>query len=62
VTAAEQLWLPSTLPIDPRSLLGAEPIERGRAYNAVDLDAWQRAAAEEALRMVNDGIYPEAGR
>lgn len=48
------------LPIDPRSLLGTEPIERGQLYNDANLDSWQRQAAEQALRMVLAGTYPEA--
>jgi hypothetical protein len=62
VTAPAESRPGTSLPIDPRSLVGLEPLDRGRAYNEADLDHRQRAAAEEALRMVRAGTYPEARR
>ena len=64
MSATRQLrpTLDSTMPIDPRSLVGVPPIERGTAYNVADLDHRQRQAVEEALRMVVAGTYPEAAR
>jgi hypothetical protein len=60
--ASSQLQLPpgARLPIDPTDLVDVEPIDRGRAYNVIDLDSWQRACVEEARRMVIAGTYPEA--
>jgi hypothetical protein len=69
-SVAEQLHFGTTLPIearlplDPRALQEAhlEPLARGRLYNLLDLDSWQRACVEEALRMVAEGIYRGAER
>ena len=50
------------LPLDPVSLVRLEltPLERGtKIYNRLDLDSWQRAAAEQAIRMVDAGHYPD---
>lgn len=52
----------TSIPIDPRELVGLEPIQRGKRYNVADLDHSQRRAVEQALRMVVEGTYPEAGR
>ena len=54
---AAQLAPAASLPLDPAELLDLEPLERGRLYNLLDLDSWQRGCAEEARRMVAAGTY-----
>jgi hypothetical protein len=53
---------PLTLPLRPEKTVGLEPLERGRFYNLLDLDSWQRGCIEEACRMVLAGRYGEASR
>jgi hypothetical protein len=62
MSAVEQQLAPGSVPpIDPRVLVDVPPLERGRAYNEADLDHRQRAAVEEAIRMVRAGTYPSGG-
>ena len=58
---ASQLALPleAKLPLDPHALLDLPPIARGELFNDLDLDSWQRACIEEAIRMLRAGEYPE---
>lgn len=46
------------LPLDPLELVDVSAGDRGRLYNALDLDSWQRACTEEARRLVLAGSYP----
>jgi len=48
----------TTVPIDPRALVGTPPLERGHAYNVADLDFAQRQAVEQAVRLAEAGNYP----
>lgn len=59
MTAPAQLTFApkATLPLDPAELTGLVPLDRGKLYNALDLDSWQRACAEEARRRVLSGHY-----
>jgi hypothetical protein len=60
VIAAQLSLVPMpNLPLRPEELITLAPKERGRIYNACDLDSFQRQAAESARRMVLAGIYPE---
>lgn len=60
MTGVAQMALPveAKLPIDPFELVDLEALERGHFYNEVDLDSWQRACAEEAIRLLRAGNYP----
>lgn len=64
MSAARQLQLQTgaTLPVDPRKPVDVAPLDRGLAYNEIDLDFRQREAVEEARRMVIAGAYPGAAR
>jgi hypothetical protein len=64
VSPAAQIALPveAKVPVDPAALVDLAPIERGRLHAAADLDCWQIACVEEALRMVKAGTYPQGPR
>jgi hypothetical protein len=49
------------LPLDPRELAQLPILERAGLYGELDLDVWQREAAEEAARRVVAGNYGRAG-
>ncbi|MGI9019202.1 MAG: hypothetical protein ACR2G3_00635 [Solirubrobacterales bacterium] len=55
--SAVQLTLDG-LPLDPRELAQLSILERADLYEALDLHPLQRAAAEEAARLVLARRYP----
>jgi hypothetical protein len=55
--SAVQLRLDGELPFDPAALAEVPIVERGKLYDALGLDQFQRQAAEEAVRRVIAGVY-----
>jgi hypothetical protein len=52
VSAGVQLRLGAELPLDPERLAELTAPERGKVYDEARLDFLQRAAAEDAVRMI----------
>jgi hypothetical protein len=57
VSMGVQLRLGGELPFDPAALAEVPIVERGKLYDALGLDQFQRQAAEEAVRRVIAGVY-----
>lgn len=57
MTATVKRTLEAALPLRPHELVDVGPLDRGKLYNDLDLDSWQRACVEGALRMVKAGTY-----
>jgi hypothetical protein len=45
------------LPFDPAELAQLPIVDRTKAYSDLGLDAFQRQAAEEAVRLIQCGMY-----
>lgn len=60
MTFTDQLQLApvARLPLNLEQLLGLDPASRGEFYNRLDLCPFQRGCAEQALRMLAAGTYP----
>jgi hypothetical protein len=57
MTAAIQLSLDRSLPVDPVALAAIPVLERVPLYNDLGLDSRQREAVEQAARAVQAGTY-----
>lgn len=60
MTGATAMPVDVRLPLDPRALVDLPAIERGEIFNRLDLDSWQRACVEQAVRLIAAGLYDRA--